>query len=896
MNELAQQLPTLLTKVQKPAQYLGNEMNVIKKDFDAASVRICLIFPDKYEMGMSHVGLKILYEILNRIPDVVCERAYAPEVDMEALLREHKLPYFSLESKRPLGDFDLIGFSFTYELTYTNFLNILDLSKIPVWQKDRRDGHPIIIGGGGAMMNAEPIAPFLDAAVLGDGEEVILDFVNAIRTAKETKKSRDQLLDDCTQIEGVYVPSFFEPEYHEDGTIKQIKALKEGYTKIKKRIVSQLDKQVFPVKPLVPVVKLIHDRIGIEIQRGCNRACRFCQAGYIDRPVRQRSPETILNIAEESLKNTGIDDISLLSLSAADYAPIVPLLKELNTRYANDKIAISVPATRTEKLSPELIEQIKKVRKTGFTVAPEAGSPRMRRVINKGNQTEDLFAAVTNAFSSGWDLLKLYYMVGLPFELDEDVIGIANEGNDCIKICFKYSQRSELNLSVSSFVPKPHTPFQWEPQMTIEETKRKHGLVRQNLKNKRIRFKHHDPSMSYLEGLMSRGDRKIAGLIYQAFANGCRFDEWQEHFSFDRWLKAIEQSGIDPDFYLHRRRTLSEILPWEHLFAQMDKNWLWKEFEQAEAAAKEGLNEEQSALLHCLREHQQAKKALKPLDGQLPGFTEDCSLQRCSYCGVCDFKNIKNKIYVIGDEEIVAKKGNREWYGWTQPVRTGQIKESQSQPMDNLPPVTLRLRYSKEEWATLWGHLEIMGLLKRAFRRLALPVAYSQGFHPHMKVTSSPPLTIGIKSAWEFIDVELKHWIDPQIVKDKLNESLPDGLKILDASFIDSQAPSLYSSVASIVYKAAPQNGAWSNELIKHLEYRLKNNELIHKKETAKGFKEVNIKDFVTFDIKPSDVTLKIRFDSNGSVKPVTALKVLLEPHQIDSMNLRWEKIEVNRV
>ena len=347
------------------------------------------------------------------------------------------------------------------------------------------------------------------------------------------------MLNSLSEIEGIYVPSFFRPEYNADGTLARMVPLKEGYERIRKRIVSNLDSAPYPTNLVVPNIKPVHDRIGIEIQRGCNRACRFCQAGYIDRPVRQRSPENILRIADESLKKTGISEISLLSLSAADYDCLVPLLAEINRRYEGQNVSLSVPATRTEKLTPDLIEQIKKVRKTGFTIAPEAGTAKMRRVINKRNKVDDLFRAVENAFSAGWDLLKLYYMVGLPFEEDSDLEGIAAEGNDSIEICLRHTRRAELNLSLSSFVPKSHTPFQWEPQIGIEETKRRYNHVRNNLKNRRIRLKHHHPEMSFVEGVLSRGDRRVSQLIFLAVSEGCRFDEWQGPFDFLKWARAI---------------------------------------------------------------------------------------------------------------------------------------------------------------------------------------------------------------------------------------------------------------------------------------------------------------------------------------------------------------------
>ncbi len=909
-------LNSLLKKVERPSRYLGNEVNVIRKDFDAASVRVCLVFPDKYEIGMSHVGLKILYDLLNQIPDVVAERCYAPDLDLETVLRQEKCPLFSLESKRPLRDFDIIGFSLTYELTYTNMLAILDLAGIPLWQKDRKTHHPLIIAGGGCTMNAEPVADFLDAACLGDGEELILDVVDCVRQWKKKKEnSRHQLLDALSNYEGLYIPSFFVPEYNDDGTLKRTRPLKAGYEKINKRILQNIDKAPYPTKLIVPSIKTIHDRIGIEIQRGCNRACRFCQAGYIDRPVRQRSPETILKIAEDSYRQTGIDEISLLSLSAADYACLVPLLQELNGRYATRKVSLSVPATRTEKMTPELVEQIKKVRKTGFTVAPEAGTERMRRVINKGNKVEDLFRAVHNAFSAGWQLLKLYYLVGIPFETDEDTLGIVKESQLALGIARKYTNRADINTSLSSFVPKPFTPFQWVPQMTLEESKRKYSLVRHNVGDKRIHIKTHHPDMSYLEGIFSRGDRKVARLIYLAFQEGCRFDEWEEHFDFEKWKTAISKWGEDPAFYLHRARGRNEVLPWDHLFAQMDKNFLWDEYEKAHDAAFEGekdlnplcdssLSYSASSEAGEKNHHRPFKKRLPSLPHHHQGFTEDCSTDRCSNCGVCDFREIKNRIFVESEQEIAAKKGHREWYGW-QAAREPAVSSEASPvgfssvtPHVILPPTTfkLRARYSKMGDARFMGHLELMGALKRSITRLQLPVKYSEGFHPQMKLAMSHPLPLGLESDWEFFDLELISPVDVSVLKDLLNETLPLGLSVVSISAVDRKAPSLYSSVRSITYEAIFEEAQknWPPSTQEALDRFSRQEEWIWRREDKD--KVFNLKELVSVDSSPfpESVKFEIQVGPEGTLKPSEVLIGLLGLTVENLDQVRLKKIGVS--
>jgi len=958
---ISSKLNALLQTVEKPARYLGNEINSIHKDFDKAEVRICLIFPDKYEIGMSHIGLKILYDILNSLPHVVAERCFSPDMDLQQKLKDENIPLFSLESKRPLKDFDILGFSLTYELTYVNMLKILELAQIPLWQKDRGDKDPLILAGGGCCMNAEPFADFVDAAALGDGEELILDVVEAVRKWKIPSPLRGEgqgeganlnltppsnslpqveggrrstLLDSLSTIEGIYIPSFFEPVYNEDQTIKEMRPLKPGYERINKRIVKNIDTAPYPTKILVPNVKPVHDRIGIEIQRGCNRFCRFCQAGYIDRPVRQRSPETILKIAEDSYQQTGIDEISLLSLSAADYGCIVPLLAEMNSRYADRRVSLSVPATRTEKMTPELAEQIKKVRKTGFTIAPEAGSERMRRVINKGNKVDDLHKAVHTAFSAGWTLMKMYYMVGLPFENEEDVLGIANESRQCLEIAMKYTGRAELNTSCSSFVPKPFTPFQWEPQMTAEQTKKKYDLVRYNLGNKRIRLKTHHPEMSYLEGIFSRGDRRVSDLLIKALEAGCGFDEWAEHFDFRKWQDAISRWNMSPDFYLHRKREKSEVLPWDHLFAQMDKNFLWDEWEKASEAAMsspqmsklEGgdpeLDQTEQNMASRPKSSPMAgmtasahprpfKKRLPSLPSYHDGFSEDCSTHRCSNCGVCDFKDIKNRIYVpLNDDltsepqralrgrlhpamqvegatqapiidRLVAKKGHREWYGWErQSLVTSDsspIKNTSHQPLATSPiSFKSRFRFTKRNDARFLSHLEIMGAFKRALTRVQIPIRYSEGFHPQMKLAMSHPLSLGIESDWEFFEIETFKPIDPQELKDRLNEGLPGGIVILDAETVDTKAPSLYSRLRSVDYEANFESldDLPENALATSLSEYQKKDQWIWSR-----FKEGKRKDFdlkklvsVKGDNLPRTFQFSTRIDPDGSLKPQEVL------------------------
>ncbi len=931
------EISSLLKSVQKPGQYLGNEVNAVHKDFNAQKVRVALIFPDAYEMGMSHMGLKILYEILNSIDGVVAERCFAPLPDMEKILREQNVPLFALESKTPLKEFDIVGISLPYELTYTNALNILDLAQIPVWQKDRGSHHPLILGGGTQSYNPEVMADFFDAIAVGDAEELIVDVVNCVLNWKEkfgvdkisenkNLKSRADLLDDARRIEGIYVPSFFTPDYFDDGRIKTITPLKADYTGVKKRVVKDLNAQPYPTKLVVPNIKLIHDRIGIEIQRGCTRMCRFCQAGYIERPTRQRSPEKVLEIAEESLKATGIDEISLLSLSAGDYATIVPTLKELNRRYEGQKISISVPATRTETLTPEMIAEVKKVRKTGFTIAPEAGSERMRRVINKGNKVEDLMGACRNAFSAGYKLIKFYYMCGLPFETDEDVIGIAKESDLALRVGREYARDVTINVSVSSFVPKPFTPFQWAPQMTIEETRRKHSLVRQNLHERALHFKHHTPEMSFLEGLFSRGDRKLSALIFQAFKNGCRFDEWREHFDFRIWQKSIDELKIDTDFYITRERAKDEVFPWEHLFTQMLKDWLWKEFEAARDEA----------------------------------YIADCSVDKCAqFCGVCDFKEVKNKIYVIDEKPIAVKKGNREAYGRFGDLRRGGVsppaplpaplpadhvnlhmpspatipesnattdepethgcKENENLPshdhgrgdpaptqtpnsklrVPSIPKSKLRVRFTKTGLAALIGHLELMGMLKRAILRSGFSVAYSEGFHPQMRLSMGLALSVGIESEWEYFDLVLLKYVYPDDFISKINEALPLGLSVVSAEYVDLHAPSIYSVTTSVDYEVrfdAPLTDQKVKCFAANLSDLLNGKSFsFTKTHDRKKDKTIDLAEKVRFarEAKNNEFYFKVLCNAQGSLRPTDVVATLSGFAPNELVNAKVKKVGI---
>ncbi|MBF0107159.1 MAG: TIGR03960 family B12-binding radical SAM protein [Deltaproteobacteria bacterium] len=899
-------LKSILRCVQKPAQYAGGEVNATHKDFDHCRVRVVLVFPDAYEIGMSHTGLKILYDILNKENHIVAERCFAPFPDMEEQLRAQNIPLFSLESKTPLCDFDLIGITLPFELVYTNVLNIIDLAKIPLKQNERKDHHPIILGGGTQCYNPEPLADFFDAFAIGDGEELILDVVHKIlhwknreqidRMSHNTRAgSRDALINDLTEIEGIYVPKYFETDSHGDGTIKETKALNKNYPSIKKRIVKDLNLAPAPVTPIIPNIRLIHDRIGIEIQRGCSRMCRFCQAGVIERPVRQRDPLKVIDLTTQSVHNSGLEEISLLSLSAGDYQTIIPTLKILNHHHQDNKIAISVPATRTETLNAALVSEIKKVRKTGFTIAPEAGSERMRRVINKGNRTEDLLMACENAFSQGYRLIKLYYMCGLPFETDEDLICIATEANECLKIGKKYSSSAQINLSLSTFIPKPFTPFQWESQITITETRRRQNLIKHHLKSRSINFKYHAAETSWLEGLFARGDRRLGRTIEHAFKLGCRFDQWTEYFDFTKWQKSIEDTHVDPCFYIDRKRSPNEIFPFDHLYSQMKRSWLWQEYQKAEQESD----------------------------------TQDCSIGKCAAnCGVCNFKDIKNKIYVIDKKTVAQKKGNREWYGRFGedcPINHNPYKAENTTRADTMQklmpkrvektfqgfkPCTtkpesnhtspaqyrLRVKFEKTDFASFFGHLELMSIIKRAMQRSQIKLCYTQGFHPQIKLSMGPALSSGIESDCEYFDVYLQEDIQSFEFINKNNAYLPQGLRFLSAEYIDLKCPSLYLAIEVIDFKIILSDFV-SREKTDSLHtnlHSLKRGvvfDIIKNKPQGKT-ETVHINDYLVLDrlgLDQKQILLPILCTDRGSIKPLEIVAALsgFTDKELKTINVR---------
>ncbi len=698
-------LGRILPLVRKPGQYVGGELHAVSGRFDVDHLNVCLIFPDLYEIGMSHQGLQILYHILNDRERVAAHRAYVPDVDMEKELRDQGIPLFSLEAKVSLAAYDVLGITLPYELCYSNILTVLDLAGLPLRAEARTEEHPLILGGGSCSLNPEPVAEFFDAIVLGDGEEIIVEIAELLLRAKDEQWERPTVLERLARIPGIYVPSLFQPRY-EQGRLIAINALLPDYPAVKKRVLPQLHAAPYLHQPLVPVVKPVHDRLGVEIARGCTRGCRFCQAGITYRPVRERTLDEIMELADQGITHSGFDELALLSLSTGDFSCLGSLMAALMDRFADDFVSVSMPSMRVGTLTPEVMAQIKRVRKTGFTIAPEAGTDRLRQVINKGITEEDLLITCRDAFSLGWKLIKLYFMVGLPTETETDVEAIVDLAKKARNRGGQGKGRPvQINLGVATFIPKPHTPFQWEPQISLDESKRRINRLKQMLPRQGFKIKWHDPEQSLLEGVFSRGDRRLSRLLETAWNKGARLDSWSEHFNLERWRQAAAECDLDLEAYL-RRREIGEILPWEHLHSGVDRSFL-------EAEYAKSLQQE---------------------------YTPDCRNHGCQGCGLCDFKTVRP---VVHDQPAVSREARP-------PAAPSQPEQKQPQQGH-----AYRVQYSRLGDSRFYGHLELLQMVFRVLQRTGLPLLFSSGFNPNPRVSFSQALPVGVESLAESFDMDL---------------------------------------------------------------------------------------------------------------------------------------------
>lgn len=578
-------LERILPKVQKPARYTGGEYNQITKNKDEVELRLAFCFPDTYEIGMSNLGMGILYSTMNELPYVWCERVYAPWGDMYEQMKQNGVALYALESGDPISEHDVLAFSIGYEMAYSTVLDMMDMAGIPIHSADRHELLPLVIAGGTAALNPEPVADFIDIFLLGEGEEMNNELLALLRTAKAEGWSKQAFLEKASRIGGVYVPSFYKPVYNDDCTINHFDVHPGAPEKVTKRIIADMNSVHFPLSPIVPSTEVVHDRVNLELFRGCVRGCRFCQAGHVYRPIRAKSPELLAEQGKALLKNTGCQDITLLSLSSSDYRCLSELCDELLGYCEPRSIGLSLPSLRADNFSMDIMHRIQKTRKSGLTFAPEAGSQRLRDAINKNVTEEDLLHTCRLAFEGGWNTIKLYFMLGLPTETDEDILGIAELANQVLHTWRLYAKNKNrgvrITVSTSCFVPKPHSPFQWEQQVTMEEYIRKVHLLRDNIKAKNVVYNWHDPQTSYIEATLSRGDRRIGNVIENVWRAGGRLEAWSDYFSFDRWMKAFDDAGVDPTFYAHRLRDKDEVMPWDNVDVGVRRAHLWHEREQA---------------------------------------------------------------------------------------------------------------------------------------------------------------------------------------------------------------------------------------------------------------------------------------------------------------------------
>ncbi|MFH1625028.1 MAG: TIGR03960 family B12-binding radical SAM protein [Pseudomonadota bacterium] len=835
----------ILPLVMKPTRYLGNEVNSVHKDLREVDLTFALAFPDIYEIGMSYVGFQILYDILNRRADIAAERVYAPWTDMEKILRTKGIPLTSLESSRPLEDFDIIGFSLPYELCYTNILNMLDIAGIPFFAKDRDTSWPLIIAGGSCAFNPEPVANFFDAIILGDGEEIILEVCDCFIDWKKTGGEKEDLYLKLSKIQGIYIPSFFDITYDRGGTIKEILPLRENYSSITRRVVPDLNHVDYPTEFIVPFMKIIHDRLSLEVTRGCTRGCRFCQAGMTYRPVRERSPGIIKTIIERALEKTGYEDISLLSLNTGDYSCIQGLLVDLMSRYSNENIAVSLPSLRPETLTPKLIEEIKKVRKTGVTIAPEAGTQRLRDVINKGITEKEILATTENVFAAGWNSIKLYFMIGLPTEKDEDVEEIVKLSRKILSSGQGPRSPRNVNVSISTFVPKPHTPFQWEDQVSLNEIVEKHNFLKSEIRGKRLTLKWQDPRLSILEGVFSRGDRRLSTVLINAVRHGCRLDSWSEHFRYDLWKKAFVDAGLDIESGNERKLSCDQVLPWDHLDCLVSKDFLIEERE----------------------------KALKGL------LTPDCRIEGCIDCGVCDNRDLKP---VIGS-------------GASYPKPVEYLVRHQVVPNYR----RYRLQFSKLGDARFLSHLELVNVFSRAVRRARIPVRYSKGFHPLPRIIFGGALPVGIESASEYVDIGIEGNRKPDEVVDNLNNQLPKGLRILNGWEIPLKSSLISDKIRKLNYLVSADKQTETSflkvgSLKEAVTSFLSKENLFVFQRKKRGTKNVNLRHMVD-DLKVRDnlsLEISLKRGMASDLKPFEVARHILGIRNEEAKLLRILRIE----
>ncbi|MCR5439985.1 MAG: TIGR03960 family B12-binding radical SAM protein [Selenomonas sp.] len=836
----------VLQNVLKPSRYTGGEWNAVKKDWDNVDCTFALSLPDVYEVGMSNLGLAILYDALNRQENVAAERVYAPWTDMEKEMRQRNIPLFSLETHTELSAFDLWGFSLQYEMIYSNVLNMLDLAGIPLFAKDRDDTMPFIVGGGPCVYNVEPIADFFDFFIVGEAEEAVVEIAQAIAGWKKAGRQggRRGFLKRLLTMDGIYVPSFYEPQYDGAGNYLSLKALDEkAKPLIFKRVCRDMDEIPSVENPIVPFMDIVHNRIMLELFRGCSRGCRFCQAGICYRPARERTEKNLKAMARQLVDKSGYDEMSLTSLSSADYSCLGNLVNDLMEDFKNEKVSFSLPSLRIDSFSIELAHKMQQVRKSGLTFAPEAGTQRLRDVINKGVTEENLMNACGSAFRQGWKQVKLYFMMGLPTETDEDIIGIAKLAKKVVDLYTEIKGRRgvKVTISVACFVPKPYTPFQWFGQLPIAEFERRQQLLKENITDRAITFNYHDARLSVIEGVFARGDRRLGKVLYQAWQDGAKFDGWSDLYQHDTWLQAFEKCGVDMNYYNERSRDFNEPLPWDITSPGVNKEFLLREWKKA-------------------------------MEGAL---TEDCRRGKCSACGICPNLGV-HVIDYAKENPTVAE----------QIAKVSAPKNPETDPKGPGKPRTLykyRAEITKGEELRYVSHLDYANLFLRAFDRAKLPMAYSEGFNPHMKVAFASALSLGVTSDAEYMDFELLKPLCQPEVFDRLNAQLPPGAKLKELREVHGKQPALMAQADEARYTLlVPYDGdeAAAQRAVKAYNDAV---EVIFHRVTPKKKREIETKQYmkqpVTAEVTKDGLKLvmDIVITQSGSVKPVEVLRAITE-------------------
>ncbi len=795
----------LLLSVEKPSRYIGGEVNQVRKGSGAIRCTVGLCYPDVYEIGMSHLGLQVLYRVVNDREDMAAERVFCPWPDMEQALRKGGRRLATLESHVPLNRLDVLGFTLQFELSCTNLLTVLDLGGIPLLAADRGADDPVVIGGGPCAYNPEPLADVLDAVCLGDGEELIVEVCEAVAHWRERGRGDRELLRDALcAIPGVYVPSRYRVDVADDGRTTRFEARMGAPDTVVRRVIRDLDAAPAPHSPVVPFSKTVHDRLAVEIQRGCARGCRFCQAGIVYRPVRERSPETIRGIVERGLAATGAREVGLLSLSTGDYTCLPDLVGSLTACHAHDRVALSLPSLRLETLRSGLLDEIRQVRRSGITLAPEAGTARLRAVINKVFDEQQLLDAVGHVFERGWRGLKLYFMIGLPSEQADDLRGMVDLVARCRDVARSRRKSAQIRVAVSTFIPKPHTPLQWCSQLTTDETALKQRWLRGSFKRIKTDLKVHSPFSSFLEGVFARGDRRLGPLLLDAWRAGARMDGWNDHLRRDIWERVFAEHGLDPWAIACRPRERGERLPWDHLAVGVERDWLWEEYEAALEAAG------------C----------------------HDCTTGACYSCGVCDPPLVRNRLY---DRDAPAAKARAVVSARPRPEASSSVAHAAAGTIldTRLPAeqrLRLRVRYARLDRAALLSHLETVSVLQRAIRRAGLPALHTSGFNPHLKLTFTDPNPVGMESDAEVFELEVRPPVDTCDVRTQLHDALPEGFNVHSVERVPPRSPSLGAVLRERIYRVSGLDVGPAQEAVERLR-----EPLVLQVERRKGVREVDV-------------------------------------------------------